>query len=42
MHSFKQSKKKKGNAGLKLDFHKTYDNLEWDFILRVLKAVGCD
>lgn len=42
MHNLKQSKKKKGNVGLKLDFHKAYDSLEWDFIIRVLKAVGYD
>jgi hypothetical protein len=42
MHNFKQSKKKKGNVWLKLDFHKAYDSLEWDFIIRVLKAVGYD
>ena len=42
VHNLKQSKKKKGNVGLRLDFHKAYDSLEWDFIIRVLKAVGYD
>ena len=42
VHSFKQSKKRKGSVGFKLDFHKAYDSLEWTFILRVLKVVGFD
>lgn len=42
VHSFKKSKRKKSFVGLKLDFHKSYDCLEWEFIHRVLKAVGFD
>jgi hypothetical protein len=42
VHSFKKSKKKKGAMGFKLDFHKAYDRLEWNFIITVLKALGFD
>ncbi len=42
MHSFKQRKRKKGFMGLKLNFHKAYDCLEWEFICRVLMALGFD
>ena len=40
VHSFKKSKRKKGSVGFKLDFHKAYDYLEWDFIIKVLGALG--
>lgn len=40
VHSFKNTKKKKGFVGFKLDFHKAYDSLEWNFIMAVLKALG--
>ena len=42
VHSFKQRKRKKGFMGLKLNFHKAYDYLEWEFICRVLMALGFD
>ncbi len=42
IHSFNQSKRKKGNVRFKLDFKKAYYSLEWDFILAVLKVVGFD
>ena len=42
VHIFKKSKKKKGAVGFKLDFHKAYDRLEWNFIITVLKALGFD
>ena len=42
VHSFKQMKRKKGYVGFKLDFHKAYDCLEWDFICMVLWVFGFD
>uniref|UniRef100_A0A2N9J1A1 Reverse transcriptase domain-containing protein n=1 Tax=Fagus sylvatica TaxID=28930 RepID=A0A2N9J1A1_FAGSY len=42
VHSFKSSKKKHGSVGFKLDFHKAYDILEWNFILAVLRNLGFD
>jgi hypothetical protein len=38
VHSFKQTKRKKCYVGFKLDFHKTYDCLEWDFIITSLRT----
>lgn len=40
VHSFKQTKRKKGYVGFKLDFHKAYDCLEWDFIITSLRTFG--
>ena len=40
VHSFKSTKRRKGYVGFKLDFHKAYDCLEWDFILAALKALS--
>ncbi|KAL0010720.1 hypothetical protein SO802_005828 [Lithocarpus litseifolius] len=40
VHTFKHTRKKKGYLGIKLDFQKTYDRMEWSFLIAVLKAFG--
>jgi hypothetical protein len=40
VHNFTQSKKRRGYMGVKLDFQKAYDKMEWGFLLTVLKAFG--
>ena len=39
-HSFKLTRKRKGYLGVKLDFQKAYDRMEWSFLMKVLKALG--
>jgi hypothetical protein len=40
VHSFGKAKKKRGYVGLKLDFQKAYDKMEWSFLKAVLMAFG--
>ena len=41
LHSFmKIRKKKKGFLGIKIDFQKAYDWVEWKFLSLTLKAFG--
>jgi len=41
MHSFRYiKKKKKGCIGLKIDFQKAYDKMEWEFLTTIFKAFG--
>ena len=40
VHTFKHTGRKKGYMGIKLDFQKTYNRMEWSFLLVVLKAFG--
>ncbi len=40
VHRFKLMKRKSGYLGLKLDFNKTYDRMEWSFLGAVLTAYG--
>ena len=40
VHSFKYAGKKRGFLGIKLDFQKAYDRMEWNFFMVVLKDFG--
>ena len=40
VHSFKQTRKRKGYLGVKLDFQKAYDRMELSVLIKVLKALG--
>ena len=40
VHSFKKMGKKRGYLRVKLDLQKTYDWMEWKFMISVLKAFG--
>ena len=40
VHNFRTMRKKKGYIGLKIDFQKAYDRMEWSFLLTTLKAFG--
>ena len=40
VHSFKTLKRKKGYIGVKLDFNKAYNRMDWSFLEAVLRAFG--
>ena len=39
-HSFRANKSKEGWAAIKLDMEKAYDQVNWDFIINILKKFG--
>ena len=39
IHSFKHPMKNKGFLGIKLNFQKVYDRMEWRYLITVLKAL---
>ena len=40
VHSLKHTGKKKGYLGIKLDFQKAYNRMEWSFLMAVLRTFG--
>ena len=40
VHTFAGTKKKNGFLGLKLDFQRAYDRMEWPFLVQVLNKFG--
>ena len=40
IHNFKKIKRKKGYLGMKLDFQKAYEEMEWKILVVVPKAFG--
>ncbi|XP_026383536.1 uncharacterized protein LOC113279033 [Papaver somniferum] len=42
IHSFKKKKVKHAGMGIKIDMSKAFDRVDWDFLIKAMKAFGFD